>query len=276
MSTHANDQLGRRPFEGLPAEADLVAMRQLIPSATLPARTTEAHGEIDVVIATVLPMTWPAIRRNDGSVLVGLQASVPGGDLSRAFGQAITQALELEPGNPVTTVEVTDQSPRLQDLLDPESFGPIAVHETFEFWLDPDAERTSEIEQSLQQANDAIMPTAPVPGLPHAYWVDAGAKEHVRWVFDAEEDQVIDAVARLHAKRASGITPEAKYVGSFRAEGLSIPVWDLPQGYGVEGLEGHVDEFRERFEQALANTEPLSILERRARGGIVARQVTLR
>jgi hypothetical protein len=257
MSTHANDQLVRRPFEGLPAEADLVAMRQLIPSATLPARTTEAHGEIDVVIATVLPMTWPAIRRND-------------------FGQAITQALELEPGNPVTTVEVTDQSPRLQDLLDPESFGPIAVHETFEFWLDPDAERTSEIEQSLQQANDAIMPTAPVPGLPHAYWVDAGAKEHVRWVFDAEEDQVIDAVARLHAKRASGITPEAKYVGSFRAEGLSIPVWDLPQGYGVEGLEGHVDEFRERFEQALANTEPLSILERRARGGIVARQVTLR
>ena len=119
-------------------------------------------------------------------------------------------------------------------------------------------------------------PKRPVAGLPHAYWVDAGPKEHVRWVLDADEDRVIDAVTRLHARRESALCEGAKYVGSFRAEGLSIPVWDLPKGAGVEAAEAEAESFRARFEEALASTEPLTAMERRARGGIVARQVTLR
>ena len=57
---------------------------------------------------------------------------------------------------------------------------------------------------------------------------------------------------------------------------MSIPVWDLPKGAGVEAVEAEAESFRSRFEEALASTEPLTALERRARGGIVARQVTLR
>jgi hypothetical protein len=279
MSTSANDALVLRPFEGLPAERDLVAMRQLIPAATIQARTTEELGHVDVTIATILPMAWPAVRRSDGSVIIGLQASVPGGDLSRAFGQAIASALLLEPGNPVPAVTLTEDSPRLQDVLDTSEDGgdfAIEVLESFDFWVDPGAERTDQIEESLAQADAAIMPTLPVEGLPHAYWVDAGPKEHLRWVLDADEDQVIDAVTRLHARRESGIGEGTKYVGSFRAEGMTIPVWDLPKGFGAEGVEKEAEAFRERFEQALESTEPLTALERRARGGIVARQVTLR
>lgn len=276
MSSPSSNELVRRPFEGLPNEQDLVAMRQLIPAATMAARTTEEYGSLDVELATVLPMAWPAVRRTDGSVTVGIQAGYPGGDLSRGIGQAIRLAAALEPGNPITTVTLDDDAPRLQDILDLGGDFAIQVQDTFEFWLDPSAERTAEIEQAITQANDSIMPTRPVAGLPHAYWVDAGAKEHLRWVLEADEDAVIDAVTRLHARRESGIGEGTKYVGSFRAEGLSIPVWDLPKGFGAEGVEAEAEAFRTRFEEALASTEPLTALERRARGGIVARQVTLR
>ena len=276
MSSPSSHELVRRPFEGLPNEQDLVAMRQLIPAATMAARTTEEYGSLDVELATVLPMAWPAVRRTDGSVTVGIQAGYPGGDLSRGIGQAIRLAAALEPGNPITTVTLDDDAPRLQDILDLGGDFAIQVQDTFEFWLDPSAERTAEIEQAITQANDSIMPTRPVAGLPHAYWVDAGPKEHLRWVLEADEDAVIDAVTRLHARRESGLGEGTKYVGSFRAEGLSIPVWDLPKGFGAEGVEAEAEAFRTRFEEALASTEPLTALERRARGGIVARQVTLR
>lgn len=276
MNATASNDLVRRPFEGIPAERDLVAMRQLIPAATMTATTTEEHGGVDVILATILPMAWPAVHRTDGSVIVGVQSTYPGGDLSRGIGQALLQALQAGPGTPVTTVELTDESPRLQDLLDLSGDFPITVHDSFEFWVDPGTERTAEIEQSIKQADESIMHTKPVEGLPHAYWVDAGPKEHLRWVLDADEDKVIDAVARLHTRRESGVGEGTKYVGSFRAEGMAIPVWDLPSGFGVEGVEAEVEAFRTRFEEALATEEPLTALERRARGGIVARQVTLR
>ncbi|MFC7375756.1 MULTISPECIES: DUF5926 family protein [unclassified Brachybacterium] len=276
MNSAAHDDLVRRPFEGLPNERDLVAMRQLIPAATMRAKTTAEYGSADVELATILPMAWPAVRRTDGTVTVGVQAGYPGGDLSRGIGQAIKLALALEPGNPITTVTLDDEAPRLQEILDLDGDFAITVHETFDFWLDPNAERTSEIDQSIKQANESIMPTAPIGGLPHAYWVDAGPKEHVRWVLDADEDRVIDAVTRLHARRESAIGEGTKYVGSFRAEGMSIPVWDLPKGHGVEPVEEIAADFRARFEEALNTDEPLTALERRARGGIVARQVTLR
>lgn len=265
-----------RPFESLPAELDLVAMRQLIPSATIKARITEEFGGSDVVIATILPMNWAALKRDDGTVMVGMQATVPGNDVSRGLGAALKVALDSEPGTAVSTIELKEDSPRLQDLLDFGEDYTIEVHDDFEYWLDSGAERTEEIEAGLKQANDAIMPTAAVGGMPHAYWVNAGAKEHLRWVLDASEDRVIDAVARLHAKRESAIGEGTRYVGSFRADGLTIPVWDLPKGFGVEGVEDNAAEFQKRFQGALESTEPLTALERRARGGIVARQVTLR
>ncbi|WP_114855156.1 DUF5926 family protein [Brachybacterium sp. YJGR34] len=276
MSPAAHDALVLRPFEGLPNEQDLVAMRQLIPAATMRARTTEEHGALDVQLATILPMAWPAVRRTDGTVTVGIQAGYPGGDLSRGIGQAIRQAAALEPGTPVTAVTLDDEAPRMQEILDLDGDFALEVHDTFEFWLDPSAERTGEIEKAIKQANESIMTTRPVAGLPHGYWVDTGTKEHLRWVLDADEEKVIDAVTRLHARRESGIGEGTKYVGSFRAEGLAIPVWDLPRGFGAAGVEAEAEAFRARFEEALATEEPLTTLERRARGGIVARQVTLR
>jgi hypothetical protein len=64
-------------------------------------------------------------------------------------------------------------------------------------------------------------------------------------------------------------------VGSFRAHGLTVPVWDLPSGIGAEDVEKPAAEFAERLAAALATDAPLTADERRARGGLTNRQVTL-
>jgi hypothetical protein len=251
-------------------------MREVVPAATINARTTAEYGSREFVISTSLPEQLPALHREDGTVILALQTLAGSGDLSRDLAANLLDAFELEPGLPLTRSELPGPGPRLQDVLDLTAPFEVVVHDNFDYWIDPNAEINAELRGALDEAADSMIDTVKLTTVDSAYWCRMGPKEFLRWSMPYDEDAVINGIARLHAKRASGITPEAKYVGSFRAEGLSIPVWDLPQGYGVEGLEGHVDEFRERFEQALANTEPLSILERRARGGIVARQVTLR
>src|SRR4029077_4449514 len=63
-SAHAAQQLVTRPFEGLPGEVDWVMMREIVPAAT--ARVTLAgdaagpYAGREVVVATVLPLAWPA------------------------------------------------------------------------------------------------------------------------------------------------------------------------------------------------------------------------
>src|SRR3954471_7021072 len=59
-----------RPFEGLPAEPDWVALREFVPSATSPLKTTEGR---EVVLASVLPGGSPALVRANGEILLGVQ-----------------------------------------------------------------------------------------------------------------------------------------------------------------------------------------------------------
>jgi hypothetical protein len=53
-------------------------------------------------------------------------------------------------------------------------------------------------------------------------------------------------------------------------------VWELPRGSEAEDVEAPVAAFAPGFAEALASTAPLDANERRARAGLVARQVTLR
>jgi hypothetical protein len=54
-----------------------------------------------------------------------------------------------------------------------------------------------------------------------------------------------------------------------------VPVWDLPTGVTADDVEKPAAEFAERLTTALATDAPLSADERRARGGLTNRQVTL-
>ncbi|MFI7005687.1 DUF5926 family protein [Streptomyces sp. NPDC050145] len=276
-AAHAVTELVQRPFEGLVGEGDWIALRELVPAATVELTLKDGlpEGVPSVTLATVLPMAWPALRREDGSVLIGLQNDTPSGDLSRDLADTLQRALEAEPGNPVPARRVPSEGPRLQDVLDPEgAFAPV-VHTGFEFWV-PDSENASaDVTASLERANAAAIPTVKLTGVDSAYWCETPEKNHLRWVMPHPEEKLLDALARLHAAGRSSLGEGTRLVGSFRAHGLTVPVWDLPSATKAEDIEKPAAEFAERLAEALASDAPLTGDERRARGGLTNRQVTL-
>jgi hypothetical protein len=267
----------RRPFEGLPGECDWVALRELVPAATAPLTLRDGLPDDvpSLVLGTVLPMAWPALRRDDGTVLLGAQNDTPTGDLSRDLADVLTRALKAAPGSPVDAGRPGPDGPRLQDLLDPAAPLVPEVHDGFEFWLDDAEQATGEVAASLERANAAAVPTARLAGVDAAYWCRTPEKNHLRWVMPHPEEALIDALARLHAAGASSLGDGTRLVGSFRAHGLTVPVWDLPGAMGADECEKPAAAFGERLAEALAATGPLSADERRARNGLTNRQITL-
>lgn len=276
-AAQAVTELVRRPFDGLPGEADWVALRELVPAATVELHLKDGlpDGVPWVTLATVLPMAWPALRRDDGSVLLGLQNDTASGDLSRDLAGTLQRALSAEPGTPVPAGDASADGPRLQDLLDPAgAFAPV-VHDGFEFWIEDAQNATGEVAASLERANDAAIPTARLSGVESAYWCETPEKNHLRWVMTHPEEKLLDALARLHAAGASSLGEGTRLVGSFRAHGLTVPVWDLPTSVRADDVEKPAAAFAERLAEALANEAPLTADERRARSGLTNRQVTL-
>lgn len=265
-------RLVTRPFAGLDGECDLVAMREIVPAASAPVTTLDGR---DVLLVTLLPMAWPALHRADGTVLVALQTGGSSGDASRDIAAALQRALDTAPGNPVPENGRPGAGPRLQDLLAP---GPltVTVHDGFDYWFDDAAELVDEAKSSLEQANASVVPTQRLAAAEAAYWVEVGGRRHLRWVLPDDEAAVLDGLARLHAAGSSGLVPGSRYVGSFRAHGLVVPVWDLPAGTSADDLEEPMSAFPTALREAMARTEPLTEAERRAKAGVVNRQLTLR
>jgi len=271
----AESQLVTRPFEGLTGECDLVAMREIVPSATAQVTTTAEYGSRPVTVVTVLPMAWPAVHRADGTLLVALQTMSDGVDASRDAAAALLAAIEAEPGSPIESVARSGAGPRLQDVL---ADGPleVVVHDGFDFWLGADAEITPEVRASMDQAGAAAVPTARLTGVEAAYWCAIGERRHLRWAMPHPEEQLLDGLARLHAAGESALLEGSRYVGAFRADGLMVPVWDLAADTDAADVEKPAAAFAERLAAAMAVAEPLTALERRARAGVVSRQLTLR
>ena len=262
-----------RPFAGIASECDLVAMRELVPSATSPL--TLLGGDRPVTLATVLPMAWPALVRQDGEVLLGLQVTTGTGDPSRDLGSALARALEAEPGNPVPPARDVADSPRLQELIDTGAPLQVSVHQDFDFWVET-GEMSDEVRASLERAGSHVHPTARLAAVEAGYWTRMGEKEHVRWVLPHDEAPLLDALARLHAADRSSLGEGTRLVGMFRACGLLVPVWELPGGFGAEAAEEPMAAFADRLGSTLQAGGPLSDAERRARAGLTSRQVTLR
>jgi hypothetical protein len=264
-----------RTFEGLASECDFVAMREFVPAATSPLRV-QASGDRAVMLCTLLPAALPAMVREDGAIWVGAQVQHDSGDVSRDLGYALELALAAEPGSSIGIAELPASGPRLQDLLEVSVSLDVTVHEGFDFWVADVDDDTGQVAASLEQANAAAAPTKRLAGVEAAYWTSAGSKEHLRWVMPQPEEPLLDALARLHADSADALGVGSRLVGSFRAHGLLVPVWDLPVGTGAEALEAPAAEFAERLAAALDDTSPLSADQRAARAGMANRQVTIR
>jgi hypothetical protein len=291
----------RRTFEGLPSEPDWVALREVVPAATAVVRLARPDSRLDdpaagdpaadsspetaptpgtapkgeITVATVLPLAWPALRRSDGAVFLGLQNGGSGTDPSRDLAAALTAASAAEPGTPVTATQQPDDGPRLQDLVDPDGPFEVTVHAGFDFWIESADDVDPLVRESLERANEAVVPTARLAGVDAAYWCRVGDRTHLRWVLPQTEDDLLDAIARLHAAGADGLGPGSRYVGAFRAHGLLVPVWDLPTDSEPGQVEEPAVAFAARLGEALAGSAPLTYEERRARAGVVSRQLTL-
>lgn len=285
-----------RPFEGLKAECDLVALRAFIASAT--ARVPFAAGfdaahEAD--FATILPGAVPAqVRQRDAAVfgergaaegdeggkvtggLVALQTNPEPADLAGSLAAALTWASAAAAGD---TYPGGVLGRPLTEIIDPEAELQVVVHEDFGWWFADDSDVPAELSMMLERANATILPTArlhPSSGVGAPWWVDAGDRAHLRWVRPEEETALMNALARVHAAGGLTLGEGSRFAGSFRTHGLVVPVFDLdPEAHHEEWHSG-VEEFDARLTEALAETSDLTAAERSSRAGIIGRQVTLR
>lgn len=264
----------RRAFEGLRAEADWVAMRELVPAATANVTLTEEYGGEEVVICTLLPQMWPALKRADGVTVAALQMVTNSGDASRDVAAAILLARGLSDGTALESLPLPGPGPRLQDIIDTSADFEVSLYKDFGYSLDPDEEQTEEVKAALDEVAGQIVPTYRLgEGI---YWCRMNGKEFVRWVRTEDEDALLDAFARLQAAGEAALAEGYRNVGSFRSSGLLVPVWELPAGTEATEVVDLIEPFEAKLQEALKQDEPLSADERRARAGWVSRQVTLR
>lgn len=292
-----------RPFAGLAAECDLVALRSFVPSATavldlvepgppqpeltsvMPDATVQAPAAAPgtrntVVLATILPGAVAGLcRENRGAIqgLAALQTDPEPDDVALGLASAIEWAAHAEAGSEYPG-GVDDPTP-LSELLVADAELDIVVHDDFSWWFPPGSDVPQEISSMLERANDTILPSARMrvaSGKGAPWWVDAGDRAHVRWVRPEPEDDVMTALARLHAAGRLTLGEGSRFAGSFRTHGLLVPVFDLDNERHHEEWYDALDQLDVWLGEALAQTGELSGAERSSRDGIRGRQVTLR
>jgi len=262
-----------RPFAGLPGETDWVALREIVPAATAPLRLRSS--DVPVTLATVLPARWPGMVTGDGRRFLGLQVASRSGDASRDLAHVLDQLLDADPGSTVAPVGLPGPGPRLQDLLDDAPL-EVTLRQGFDYWVEGADDDTGDLAGAMERANASVVPTAAVPGVTSAYWCRMKERSHLRWVLPEDEDPLLDALARLSVRGGLSLGESTRYVGSFRAHGLLVPVWDLPLATEADELAAPAAAFRARLDEALAESGPLPDEARRARAGLLNRQLTLR
>jgi hypothetical protein len=259
-----------RTFEGLPGEADWIALREFVPSASAYVRLTDSDRKVRV--CSLLPGAGAGIVRPDGEIWLGLQVSHAYDDISRDLAHVIEKALETEPGNPVV-MDDPGVGPRLQDLIDPSSPFEVEVHDGFDYWI-AGTDDSPEAAELLAEANDTIAPTVRLTSVDAAYWTEMAPHRYLRWVMTHDERLLLDALARLRAGGGDTLGEGSKLIGHFRAHGLLVPVWE----FSVEAaaLEEPAVAFAARLDEALADESPLTSEQRSARSALTSRQVTIR
>ena len=262
-----------RPFASMPGECDVIALRELVPAATVPLTVPSTDREVR--LCTLLPMASPAMVRDSGAIWLGLQVAHAYGDPARDLGAVLEAAIATEESGVVGLTTAPGEGPRLQDLITNESLD-ITVHDGFGYWIDDIEDQDDSMLAALEQANGSANPTTRLESVEAAYWTNVGPKEHLRWVMPHQEDELLDALARLHAAGQDSVADGSRFVGMFRAHGLLAPVWDLPVGTGAEVLEAPAATFAAALADALAQGGDLTSTERSARAGLANRQVTIR
>src|SRR5579875_1887730 len=241
-----------KPFDGLAGETSWVAMREILPAATARISFSYDGAEHTATVATVLPLAWAGLCRNDGERFIATQSGAGSGDLSRDLAAALIATVDAAPGTPVPkTPPVSADTPRLQDLLTGDALD-VELHDGFDFWVEQ-GELDDAGAASLEQANAAISPTAALASTPSAYWCRIGERTYVRWVLPHAEDEATSALARLHAAGRDTLGADGRLLGAFRTCGLLVPVWEVDASADAASYDTAMGELAARFDEALAS-----------------------
>ncbi|MEV5647911.1 DUF5926 family protein [Nocardia sp. NPDC052254] len=274
-----------RPFAGLAAECDLVALREFVPSAT--ATLTLAPGvaaERPVTLATVLPGAVAALVRagEQPTGFVGVQVQFQSENPATDLAASVLWTQAAEPGESLDAASESAVAavPALAEVIDPKAELDLTVHQNFQWWVPEGVQPDPQVAATIEQADQAIMPSDRLAlgaeSVGAAWWVDAGEKAHIRWVRPEDEDALMLALARVHATGGLHLGEGSRFAGSFRTHGLLVPVFDLDRERHPSEWVAPATEFGARLAEALASDAPLTSDERRSRDGLRSRQVTLR
>ena len=267
-----------RPFGGLAAEADLVALQEFVPSAVV---TFDVKGT-PVNIATVLPGAGAALVREEaqgGERFVALQVTSHSQNPGRDLAYALNWVVDAKPGETLQSTVADGSQPELTSLIDADATPEITTYQDFSWWFPEGAAVPPQIQQALQQANDAVLPSEKVGAdLPGAiWWVNpGGGKAHIRWVrTEDNEAQMLTALARIAARGELNLGDGTKFAGAFRTHGLVVPVFDLDPSVDAGSYEEALAALNKQIETEYSNDAALTADERKQLDNIKSRQVTI-
>ena len=267
-----------RPFGGLAAEADLVALQEFVPSAV----TTYDIKGTPVNIASVLPGAGAALVREEsqgGERFVALQVTSHSQNPGRDLAYALNWVVDAKPGETLQSTVADGSQPELTSLIDADATPEITTYQDFSWWFPEGAAVPPQIQQALQQANDAVLPSEKVGAdLPGAIWWanPGGGKAHIRWVrTEDNEAQMLSALARIAARGELNLGEGTKFAGAFRTHGLVVPVFDLDPSVEAGSYEEALTALNTKIEAEYANDAALSADERKQLDNIKSRQVTI-
>lgn len=268
-----------RPFDGFAMEADLIALQEFVPSAHFVADVKDAEHKISIV--TVLPGAVAALRRSEedgGEAFVALQAQRRGDNPNRDLAYALNWVKQAEPGQSLEVGVSDGTEPALEDILNKDTEADITVAQDFGWWLTEENRNNPQIAATLQRANDSVLPSeridANIKGA--AWWIDPSDKAHIRWVRQEGEEQLLNALARLHAAGELHLGEGSKLAGVFRTHGILVPVWDLDRTREAASWKEGLEALDPKIEEALAKDTPLTADEQKAKQTIQSREVTIR
>ncbi len=269
-----------RPYADFAMEADLIALQEFVPSAFVEIAVKGSDRR--VLLATVLPGAVAAVTREaaDGAVeaLVALQSQRRGDNPNRDLAYALQWAVQA-PAASTLEVGIADGSePALKDLLDPATQAEIVVAQDFAWWVAPEQLENPQVAAMLQRANESILPSdrvaADVTGA--AWWINPGEKAHIRWVRPEAEEQLLPALARVHAAGDLHLGEGSKFAGVFRTHGVLVPVWDLDASRSHDAWADGLVALEAKLAAALQVDAALSADEQKSRQTIISREVTIR
>lgn len=268
-----------RPYGDLAMESDLIALQEFVPSAHFEAKVKGADRKI--TIATVLPGAVAALRRaadDGGEAFVALQTQRRGDNPNRDLAFCLNWALNAQPGETLETGIADGTEPALTDLFDKDQNPEIIISQDFNWWLTEEARQNPQAAATLSQANDSVLPSdrvdAQISGA--AWWINPGDKAHIRWVRPEAENELINALARLHAAGELHLGEGSKLAGVFRTHGVLVPVWDLDAEKSHNDWAAGLEALDKKLSEQLANTAALTADEQKAKQTIISREVTIR